>query len=392
MSEKEEKPKTLFQINLAAKKALAFSCLNKVEKANQELLSAQEKLSLAEKPGDVEVAKVALESAKKRLEETKNAYEEALKAEQLAQDLFDEDEAKTRVVSGKHDEVTLNKRVVMLERQTETANTELEQFKKLKGKIEAELAESKITNMNMFARRKVVLMTGIAFLVGIVLGIVTGYFSFSPSKKYDETKSSGVLRLPVEKEMRDGIIIDLQNALKVCKESEKASVVVPLVPPISTVEIKKVVEDSIKGLGQCNPIIKTKPKAHNKPKRTHKKKIEQEEKVDTKKSNSVMLQDTKPETEVVEIKKEVTAVHFWGWIHPEATSLNQKTCFTSIQIQGKPSQCSKVEIFPIVSGESEEQWNTRVAEFNGIAVGKKENRDYITKVTSKITFGRVKVN
>jgi hypothetical protein len=78
---------------------------------------------------------------------------------------------------------------------------------------------------------------------------------------------------------------------------------------------------------------------------------------------------------------------FWGWVHPNATPANKRTCFADRQINGMPAQCSSVEIFSRAGSESEEAWNARVAAKNGIAVGLKDPNGTI-KAT---TFARVTV-
>lgn len=76
---------------------------------------------------------------------------------------------------------------------------------------------------------------------------------------------------------------------------------------------------------------------------------------------------------------------FWGWVHPEATAANKKPCFADRPITGMPIECSSVQLFASIAGETEQQWNARVAAANGIAVGAKTDKGTI----SSTQFGRV---
>lgn len=78
---------------------------------------------------------------------------------------------------------------------------------------------------------------------------------------------------------------------------------------------------------------------------------------------------------------------FWGWIHPEATPSNKRTCFADRLIQGIPTQCSSVEVFPRQGSETEVEWNARVAAKNGLVVGRKTEKGVI----SNLEFRRVEV-
>jgi hypothetical protein len=82
-----------------------------------------------------------------------------------------------------------------------------------------------------------------------------------------------------------------------------------------------------------------------------------------------------------------TSGKFWGWVHPEATVANKKTCYADRQITGLPAQCSSMEVFSRQGTETEEQWNARVAAKNGIVVGQKDTHGTITGTQ----FGRVQV-
>lgn len=84
----------------------------------------------------------------------------------------------------------------------------------------------------------------------------------------------------------------------------------------------------------------------------------------------------------------ITQVKFWGWVHPQATPASPRLCFADREITGKPEKCTQVQVFSKEAGETEVQWNARVAAHNGIAAGKKDAKGVI----SSTAFGRVEVN
>lgn len=73
---------------------------------------------------------------------------------------------------------------------------------------------------------------------------------------------------------------------------------------------------------------------------------------------------------------EVSQGKFWGWYNYESSPQNPMVCLADRPIRGKPSNCSKVLVFPRQGDETEDQWTTRAAASQGV----KGNNKHIGKV------------